>query len=137
MNELGRTCLLFCDKRLIRFLLVGATNTVVSYLVFLVAYHILFVGDVLFSQPLSYGAGIAWSYFWNRKWTFQSSAGLGGEFVRFVVVQVVLLLLSTGLIHLVVDYCNMNANIGWILVMAFITALNFVLTKVFVFRSRG
>jgi putative flippase GtrA len=133
VNKLSRTCLLFWDRRLIRFLLVGVTNAVVSYLTFLLAYHILFVGDVLFSQPLSYGAGIAWSYFWNRKWTFQSSAGFGREFVRFVVLQVVLLLLSTGLIRLVVVYCNMNVNIDWILVMTFVTALNFVLTKMYVF----
>ena len=137
MNELGRTCSLFSDKRLIRFLLVGVSNTVISYLVFLLGYHVLFVGDVLFSQPLSYGAGIAWSYFWNRNWTFRSSGGVGREFIRFAVVQVILLFLSTGLIHLVVDWGNMNANIGWILVMAVITALNFFLSKVFVFRLQA
>jgi putative flippase GtrA len=134
---MGRTRLLFRGEHLIRFLMVGASNTVVSYLVFLFGYHLWFVGNALFAQPLSYGAGIVWSYFWNRNWTFQSSAGVGREFIRFIVVQIILLFLSTGLVHLVVDRLNINASVGWILVMAFITALNFFLTKTFVFRHNN
>ena len=128
--------MLFCGDRLIRFLVVGASNTVVSYLVFLLGYHYWFAGNALFAQPLSYGVGIVWSYAWNRNWTFQSSAGVGGEFIRFIVVQTILLFLSTGLVHLVVDRCKINASIGWMLVMVLITALNFFLTKEFVFSSQ-
>jgi len=133
---LGRTRVLFRGERLIRFLVVGVSNTVVSYLVFLLGYHIWFVGNALFAQPLSYSVGIAWSYAWNRKWTFQSSAGVGREFIRFIVVQIILLFLSTGLVHWTVDRRNINASIGWILVMTLITTLNYFLTKTFVFSSR-
>lgn len=125
------------DNELMRFLLVGVTNTIISYLVFLLAYHIFFVGNTLYSQPLSYSVGIVWSYFWNRKWTFQSSDGANREFMRFVAVQLFLLLLSTGMVHLVVDFWSVNASIGWILVMTLITALNFLLTKMIVFRSQS
>ena len=133
---MGHTRVLFRGERLIRFLIVGASNTVISYLVFLLGYYLLFVGNALFAQPLSYGTGIVWSFVWNRKWTFQSSAGVGREFIRFTVVQIILLFLSTGLVHLVVDRRNINASIGWILVMTLITGLNFILTKKFVFSSQ-
>ncbi|MFO1430625.1 MAG: GtrA family protein [Candidatus Competibacteraceae bacterium] len=135
MNELSLTRIPFCDKRLIYFLMVGATNTVVSYLVFLLGCHFWFAGSALFAQPLSYGAGIVWSYIWNRKWTFQSSAGVGREFTRFIIVQIILLFLSTGLIYWIVDRGNMNASIGWVLVIGPITALNFFLTKTLVFSA--
>ena len=134
MNELDLPRLLFLNKPVIRFLLVGISNTIVSYLVFLFGYHILFVGDTLLSQPLSYSIGIAWSYYWNRKWTFQSSAVAGREFFRFLIVQIALLLLSTGLIYYVVKWWHINASISWIFVMIFITALNYLLTKRFVFK---
>lgn len=123
------------DNRLIRFLLVGVSNTLISYLVFLLAYNILFVGNSLFSQPLSYSAGIVWSYFWNRKWTFQSNSKVRQEFAGFVTIQFLLLLLSTLMVYLIVDTWNANATVGWVLVMTFITILNFLLTKEFVFRS--
>ena len=134
MNKLDRACPPFWDQELIRFLLVGVSNTTVSYLVFLLGYHILFVGDTLISQPLSYSIGIAWSYFWNRKWTFQSSAVVKSEFLRFLIVQIALLFLSTALIYYAVDWWNIDASICWIFVMLLITALNFMLTKRYVFK---
>ena len=134
MNKLDRACPPFWDQELIRFLLVGVSNTTVSYLVFLLGYHVLFVGDTLISQPLSYSIGIAWSYFWNRKWTFQSSAVVSKEFLRFLIVQIALLFLSTALIYYAVDWWNIDASICWIFVMLLITALNFMLTKRYVFK---
>ena len=137
MSELNLTRILFSDKRLIYFLLVGATNTVVSYLVFLLGYHLWFPQSALFAQPFSYGAGIVWSYIWNRQWTFQSSADVCKELTRFISVQIILLFLSTSLIYWVVDCSSINASIGWVLVMALITMLNFFLTKTLVFSSYG
>jgi len=122
------------DNRFVRFLLVGISNAAVSFIVFRAVYDFLFIGNVLFAQPLSYGSGIVWSYFWNRKWTFRSSGQVHREFIWFVGVQLFLLLLSTWLVHLAVDIGGMNASIGWLLVMAFITVLNFLLTKMIVFK---
>ncbi|HYQ92358.1 MAG TPA: GtrA family protein, partial [Candidatus Competibacteraceae bacterium] len=137
VSESSLTILLFSDKRLIHFLMVGATNTVVSYLVFLLRYHLWFHQSALLAQPFSYGAGIVWSYIWNRQWTFQSSAAVGQELIRFVIVQIILLFLSTNLIYWLVDCGNINASIGWVLVTAPITMLNFFLTKTWVFSSYG
>jgi putative flippase GtrA len=137
MGELSLTTILFSDKRLIYFLMVGVTNTVISYLVFLLGYHLWFHQSALFALPFSYGAGIVWSYIWNRTWTFQSSADVGKEFTRFIIVQIILLFLSTSLIYWVVDRGNIDASIGWVLVMALITMLNFFLTKTLVFSSCG
>ena len=122
------------DRRLPRFLLVGVSNAIVGYSVFMFAYHVIFPGNVFFSQPISYAAGIVWSYMWNRRWTFESVNKVSHEFQRFVVVQMTFLLASTGLLHIVVDLGKINASVGWILVMSLITVANYFVTKNFVFR---
>lgn len=124
------------SNQLVRFLLVGVTNTVISYLVFILAYYLLFSRNTLLAQPFSYSAGIAWSYYWNRKWTFQSNNTIHHEFLKFISVQILLLLLSTVALHLLIDYWGLNANVSWLFIMSLITVLNFILSKAIVFSIR-
>ena len=125
------------DRRLIKFLVVGVSNAIVSYLAFLFSYHVIIPGNILFSQPISYGVGIVWSYIWNRTWTFESTNKVKHEFHRFTVIQITLLVASTGFLYVVVDIGNINASVGWILVMSLITIANYYLTKNVAFRRSG
>lgn len=120
---------------LVRFLLVGATNTLLSYAVFRLGFGLL-VGTparAAVAQAVAYGAGIAWSFVWNRRWTFRSEAPVASSFARFGGVQLALLAASSALLGLTVDRLDWPATPAWILVLGAVTVANFGLQRRFVF----
>jgi putative flippase GtrA len=121
-----------------RFLLVGLSNLALSYGVFMLGLR-LFEGIAVratLSQIVTYAVGTAWSYFWNRRWTFRSRAALAGEATRFVVLQIFCAVLSTSLVGLAIDALHLDPQLSWVGVVGAITVLNFVLAKVWVFGPR-
>jgi putative flippase GtrA len=68
-----------------RFLIVGATNTAFSYLVFLLLYKVMHYQA---AYALSYAAGVVLSYFLNVHFVFKTKRSLK-SFLRFPFVYVV------------------------------------------------
>ncbi len=127
------------DPRLLRFLCVGATNFLISFAVFQGLLLIPRSSDLLLPayQLVSYGAGIVWSYFWNRRFTFGSRQPWLREGSRFLVLQVCLALLSAALIGALVNILGLGPTISWLAVMSFITVVNFLASKLWVFAATG
>ncbi|KDE47083.1 membrane protein [Geobacillus sp. CAMR12739] len=69
-----------------RFAVVGVSNTAVDFVVF---FLLAAMGvPAAAAQVVSYGAGMANSYIWNRLWTFQVKRKANiGEFLRFLAVN--------------------------------------------------
>ena len=124
--------------QIIRFLIVGLSNFAISFAVYLLllkASSGLALSGAL-SQLGSYLAGIVWSYTWNRVWTFESSAAVGSESARFFILQIALMVSSAGAIGIAVDALKLHATASWLVVMVFITLVNFVAMKRWVFRAK-
>lgn len=68
-----------------RFLIVGATNTVFSYVVFVLLYMAI---PYLAAYTLSYAAGIVLSYFLNVHFVFRTQRSVA-SFLRFPLVYLV------------------------------------------------
>ena len=118
-----------------RFLLVGASNTLLSYVVFRLGLG-LFAGlaaPAAIAQAVAYSAGIAWSFVWNRSWTFRSAAPVAGSFARFGAVQLLLLGVSSALLGVAVDGLGWPATPVWVLVLGAVAVVNFWLQRRFVF----
>lgn len=120
---------------LLRFIVVGLSNTLISYLVFILLHRLLEIA--FFAQALSYAVGVFWSYAWSSRWTFEQAVYSPSQFVRFVVAQLVLLAASTILLGLAVDVLMLHASASWIGIMAVITLVNYVVTKSWVFGRPG
>jgi len=124
------------DEKFLRFVLVGISNFVISFAVF----HLLLLLKMTFPfrtaaiQLVSYAAGTAWSYFWNRRFTFRSTSPALPQATRFVGLQIALALVSTLLIGLVVDVLGFSPTPSWFVVMGVITVTNFVLCRWWAFR---
>lgn len=124
------------DIQFLRFLLVGASNFLISFAAF---HACLYFSEpsqfrVPGSQLISYGVGILWSFFWNRRLTFASRGHLGHQAARFITLQVVLGVLSAVFIAGAVQELGLNPSIAWFLVMSVITVANFLLTKLWAFK---
>ena len=120
-----------------RFLVVGVSNTLLSLAVFRIALLALPAqgGRAALAQALSYGAGILWSWVWNRRWTFRSHAPAARSLARFTAVQLALLASSAGLVGWAVDLRGWPATPAWIVVLALVTAVNFGLQRGYVFAE--
>jgi putative flippase GtrA len=123
------------SPRLCRFIGVGLTNALLGYLIFRLALWALdgIAYRAACAQAVSYAAGLAWSFFWNRRWTFASHGQMSTQGVRFLGVQIAMLVLSAGLISLAVDVGNWPLTLSWIGVMTLITVMNYLCLKYWVF----
>jgi putative flippase GtrA len=60
------------EKRLMKFLIVGTSGTIIDFILFIACYE--FVGwGIIASNIVSYGTGLSSSFFLNRSWTFADS----------------------------------------------------------------
>jgi putative flippase GtrA len=120
-----------------RFLVVGVSNTALSFVVFWLCLWLLPRHPVqaTVAQLVSYVAGIFWSFVWNRRWTFRSRAPAAGQAVRFTVLQVAVALVSSAQIGLAVDYLGLPVIPSWVAVLGFTTVVNFVGSRYWVFRD--
>ncbi len=124
------------DGSFLRFVVVGLSNFAVSFAVFrgLVAVLGSFEYRAAFSQVASYAAGTVWSFIWNRRFTFRSKGSISGQVARFFVLQAVLALVSSAVIGFLVDVRSFPASLTWLVVMGFITIVNYLVSKKWVFR---
>jgi putative flippase GtrA len=125
------------QHRFIRFLIVGLSNTVVSFISYSIALAILpsAPGMASLAQIASYGAGMFWSYAWNRRWVFASGGPLRAQSARFFGVQIGLMLFSALLIGSAVDQHGANPVWAWLVTMTIVTIVNFLLLRLWIFRT--
>lgn len=118
-----------------RFITVGITNAAFSYAVFVLALSVLggYAYRAGVAQMASYGLGSLWSFYGNRSWTFGSEGRVLRQALRFTLVQGLLLMASSALMSVTVDIWSWPAGPTWITVMAFITVLNYLSLKYWVF----
>jgi putative flippase GtrA len=119
------------DVSLVRFGVVGVSNTAISFVAFWSAHRVL---GAAASQGIAYTLGTLWSYYWNRRWTFQSQGKVASEASRFFSLQIGFMLLSSLLLGLLVDRARLPSGLCWLGVSAFVTALNFVASRYWAFK---
>ena len=70
---------------ILRYLAVGGVNTVLGYAVIIACMTKLGMGPVV-ANSVGYLVGFAWSFLFNRRWTFGSSGHIGGDLLRYALV---------------------------------------------------
>lgn len=125
-------------QRMIRFVIVGLSNTVISFCVFQLLVSLLSSKTswaAALSQALAYAAGVAWSFTWNRKWTFTSENRYHQELFRFLLLQIALLFLSATSIQALVVTMHISPSLAWVMVMIITTGANFIGCRDWVFNE--
>ncbi len=86
------------------------------------------------AQGIAYTLGTLWSYYWNRRWTFQSQGKVASEAGRFFSLQIGFMLLSSLLLGVLVDREHLPSWPCWFGVSVLITVLNFVASRYWAFK---
>ncbi|MBR3133511.1 MAG: GtrA family protein [Clostridia bacterium] len=128
-----------------RYLIFGALATVVNIIVYVVCAHVFFVNlDDTLKVNLSNGTAIVLSilfaYLTNKLWVFETKTenlkDLFREFSSFISCRVVTALLDLGLMQLTVNVFKWNDILMKILVNLIVILLNFVFSKLFIFKKK-
>lgn len=119
------------EVSVIRFGVVGVSNTVIGGGVFWSLHRVM---PAAAAQGIAYTLGTLWSYYWNRRWTFQSQGKVASEASRFFGLQIGFMLLSSALLGLLVDRAHLPSGACWLLAVAIITVLNFVASRYWAFK---
>jgi putative flippase GtrA len=119
-----------------RFLVSGAINTAVGFVIFrvlLVLYGAL-PGAIAAAQATAYAVGIVISYVMNRRWTFRSEHG--HQLPRFLIAHLGALVLSSALLQGGVSLLHLPLMLCFVLVAGITTVMNFVAQRYWVFAPR-
>ena len=110
------------SSREFKFLLVGVINTAIGYGSY--ALFVFLKVNYLLANVFASVIGIINSYTWNRLFTFKSTGKKAPEFIRFVSVYIVSLILGMAVLYLLVGRFNMNKYLAGVLNLALVVAIS-------------
>lgn len=113
------------QSEMVRFLLVGATNTTVSYVLYLLLLSFM---PYLYAYSISYGIGIVVSYILNSRFVFRQPLSLH-KFLQFPIVYVMQYSLGVVILWLLVGQLGISPALAMIGVVAVTIPVTFVASR--------
>lgn len=122
---------------ILRYLIIGGLTTLIDILCFALLSGVPGLHYQL-AKVITWVAAVAFAFVGN-KWivfrTRETGGAVAGELFRFVAMRVVTLLFSMGFLYLAVEQLGANENLANILANIIVVILNYVLSKLVVFRK--
>ena len=128
-------------KEIILYLIFGVLTTIVSLLsYYLLTITILDPNNAFYLQIaniLSWICAVLFAYITNRKYVFESKdKNKTKEIIKFVSSRIVTLILDMLIMGIGVSILNFNDKIMKIISQVVVIVLNYVLSKIFVFKKK-
>jgi putative flippase GtrA len=108
-----------------RFLLVGATNTAVSYVFYLLLLEFM---AYLYAYSISYGIGIVVSYILNSRFVFRQPLSLG-KFLQFPAVYAIQYGVGAAILWLLVGRASLSPELAMLAVVAVTIPVTFITSR--------
>jgi putative flippase GtrA len=120
--------------RFAKFAIVGVSNTLLTLLTYwlLVYFGMYFVT----ANIIGYTLGVVNSYFWNSKYVFEKIGAHTTTIPKFVVVNLIVLGLTTTLLYMFVERIGLNKYIVQLMVIPVGMVSNYILNKAWTFKTR-
>lgn len=120
-------------EKFLKFGLVGLINTLITMIVFNIL-RIFGVG-ILVANTIGYICGMANSYLWNNKWVFKANSKDISTIGKFIIVNVITMLINNGILIVLVNNIKLNATIAQALALIITTVINFIGNKIWTFNE--
>ena len=121
------------------YLVFGVLTTAVNYIVYLSCYNILGLSAAV-SNVIAWVFAVMFAYLTNKPFVFRSkdwsSRTVIPELSKFVGSRLFSGAVETAIIYLTVDILLWNGNLMKLVVSVLVVILNYVASKLFVFRSQ-
>ena len=125
-------------EQLIKFAIVGCSNTVISLLVYYVM-HTFFGIHYMIAYTGGFIISVCNAFFWNNRYVFREKEenSLIRAFIKLVSSYGLSFLLSVLLISVMVEFIGIPSVIAPILKLFVTIPFNYILNKVWVFKDKG
>ena len=123
-------------KEKINYLIAGGLTTLIS----IVSYYLLriVIDDYKICTVLSWIIAVIFAYFINRGFVFKSKEkNVFKEFISFISSRLVTLVVELLSMYVLVQFIDMNDRIAKIIVQIIVIILNYILSKIFVFKKKA
>lgn len=131
----------------LKFGLVGASNTVIGYLIYAASLKVLRLLnlwpsiDIYISQFIMFILSVAWSFYWNNRFVFkkeeETERNIGKALIKtYVSYAFTSLILSELLLMVWVKILGVNDYVAPILSLIITVPLNFVIQKFWAFKDK-
>ena len=124
---------------ILSYLFFGGLTTLVNFLVYIPCYNWLELSATV-SNVIAWVVAVAFAYLTNKPFVFRSHdwswKTVGPELTKFVGCRIGSGLLETALIFLTVDLLHLNGNVMKLLLAVIVVILNYVGSKLLVFRKK-
>lgn len=119
---------------LIKFGIVGVSNTLVNWIIFFILNHIGVY--YITANVIAYLIATANSYFWNSKWVFKfkKEESLKAP-LRFILLNLIGLVLNSTILYLLVDLLHFSRMISLIIATGIVMIVNYFINKIWVFKG--
>ncbi len=129
----------------VKFGIVGATNTALSYVLYLLTLLVLkpfaFKWDYIAGNLISFFLSVLWSFYWNNKYVFTVEEGKKRNWL-FALIKTYISYAFTGILLtnllsvLWIDVLGINKAIAPLINLVISVPLNFIINKFWAFRTR-
>ncbi len=129
------------NKEIINYLIIGILTTIVS----LASYYLLTFTilnpnnafELQLANIISWILSVLFAYITNRKYVFSSTnKNIKKELSKFISSRFTTLLIDMGLMALLVTILNFNDKLVKLIVQIIVIALNYIFSKLFVFKEQ-
>lgn len=121
------------------YLVFGVLTTVVNYIVYLPCYNVLGLSSSL-SNVIAWAAAVVFAFLTNKPFVFRSldwsAKTVIPELMKFVGTRLGSGGVETAILFLFVDCLRMNGNLWKLLTSVLVVVLNYIGSKLLVFRKR-
>ncbi len=90
--------------------------------------------DILISNVISVHCGMLCSFILNREFNFRVKDKVGHRFIRFYLIDLLGLAISTGALYLAVNQFNLDPKLSKLCTIGVVACFQFVLTKLIIFK---
>lgn len=125
-------------KEIINYLIVGALTTLVSIIIYFICSRLLHI-NYMISNVISWVGSVLFAYITNKKFVFMSKCSSNKEVIReiyqFFKYRVLSFVIDVFLMYVFVELFNIDDMISKVIVQVVVIVLNYVFSKLFVFKN--
>ncbi|HMH69937.1 MAG TPA: GtrA family protein [Candidatus Saccharimonadales bacterium] len=120
------------NTKFIRFIISGGSAAIVEYGLFLLLSALY--APILVANTVSFLAGLVVSFTLNKVWVFSSKGALKRQFISYLLLALVNIVIGNALIWLFVEYWGVHAFVAKLLVMIVIALWNYLFFSKLIFK---
>ena len=117
-------------KQIIKFVIVGGIATLIDFVCLYIFKEFLNL-NIILSNTLSFTISVIYNYIASIKWVFDVNKNSKFQFIIFVILSVIGLLINNGILYLFTSYTEVYYLLSKVFATLVVMIYNFITRKIF------